>query len=174
MPIKREINLLSTYCKGVGLNIGCGDIQIGNSIGVDLTDTKAAMVIADALSLPFKHEMFDYIIAAACFEHLEIAPILVLRHWLQFLKKDGVIAILVPDAEYGIWSMTGDTGKVGELCKPRREMEHLHAFTQQSLKMLFEFAGMDVITNEIIDRNPERKERTILFAGKKNDKYTIS
>lgn len=173
MPIRREIELLASYCKGVGLNIGCGDIQIRNSIGVDVSHTKAAMVIADAMDLPFSHEKLDYIIAAACFEHLDAAPITVLRHWLKFLKPSGTIAILVPDATYGIWSMTGDTGQPGKLIKPRREMEHLHAFTTESLAMLFEFAGMTIITMEVIDRQPERKERTILCAGIKNDTYSI-
>ena len=171
MPIRREIELLSTYCKGLGLNSRCGDIQISNAIGVDMTETKAAMVVADAMRLPFKKGVFDYIVASACFEHLDFAPILVLRQWLKFLKVGGVIGILVPDAKYGIWSMTGDTGKVGKLVKTRREMEHLHAFTEESLRVLFEFAGMDVIHIEVIDRQPERKERTILCVGMKSINY---
>ena len=171
MPIRREIELIAECCNGMGLNIGCGDVQIRNSIGFDIAETKAAMVLGDAMKLPFKQGVFDYIVAAACFEHLEAAPITVLRHWLRFLKPGGVIAILVPDASYGIWSMTGDTGKVGKLVKPRSEMEHLHAFTVESLKVLFEFAGMDIEKLDIIDRHPERKERTIICVGRKNETY---
>ncbi len=172
MSIRREINLLSTYCKGVGLNIGCGNVPIGDSIGVDMTPkAKAAIILADAVNLPFADCCFDYIVASACFEHIKYAPIIVLRHWLQFLKPGGIIAIIVPDAEYGIWSMTGDTGRSGKLVKPHREMEHLHAFTAKSLEMLFNFAGMDIVTLDVIDRQPERKEKTILCVGMKNNNY---
>ena len=174
MPIRREIELLASYCKGDGLNIGCGNVQIGNSIGVDMTtESKAAKVIADAVDLPFAENSFDYIVASACFEHIKYAPIVILRHWLRFLKLGGIVAILVPDAEYGIWSMTGDTGECGKLIKPRKEMEHLHAFTAKSLEMLFEFAGMTILTLDVIDRMPERKERTLLCVGAKNDTYSI-
>ncbi len=173
MSVRKEIELLAEYCDTMpGLNIGCGDVQIGKSMGVDLSHkARACEVVADAMDLPFPTETFNYIVAAACFEHLEVAPILVLRHWLSVLKPGGIIAIVVPDAEYGIWSMTGDTGKPGKLVKPRREMEHLHAFTIESLRVLFEFAGMDIVRLEKIDRKPYRNETTILCVGKKNLSY---
>lgn len=173
MSIRREIEMLVEYCQEPGgLNIGCGNVQIGQSLGLDTNvKSKAAWFFADALHLPGHEGMYPYIVAAACFEHLEAAPITVLRHWLKYLKPDGIIAIVVPDAEYGMWSMTGDTGKPGKLIKPRREMEHLHAFTLESLRVLFEFSGMDIIRLEKIDRRPTRKEMTLLCVGKKNETY---
>lgn len=169
---------LTKYCVGKGLNIGCGDVWIGNSIGVDSNpNAKAVMIVdrADKLgSIPPASEdkgRYDYIVSAACFEHIDRGPIMVLRRWLQILKLGGVIAITVPDAEYGIWAMTGDNGAVGKFVKKDRGMEHLHAFTVTSLKLLFEFAGMEVIRCEVLDRRPVRPERTIICVGRKMEAY---
>jgi len=175
MPIRREIELLTEYAVGTGLNLGCGNIKIGNSIGVDLRkDVKAVDIEADITDLPFADMAFDYIVSSASFEHLEQAPILTLREWLRVLKYGGIIAILVPDVSYGIWAMTGDTGEVGKFVKKERAMEHLHAFDVTTLKLLFEFAGMNIIRCEVIDRRPVRPERTILCVGEKNENYSIS
>lgn len=172
MSVEKEIELLAEYCKGFGANIGCGDVQIADSIGIDCCHkAQAAVIVAEATCLPLRDNTLDYIVSAACFEHIDRSPVKVLREWLRCLKVGGIIAIVVPDADYGIWSMTGDTGKPGQLCKPRSEMEHLHAFTKQSLVMLFEFAGMEVIRCEKIDRRPVRPETTILCVGKKTENY---
>jgi len=172
MSVRAEIEFLAKYCKGIGLNIGCGNVAIGNSIGVDVTiEAKAAIMLADAFNLPFMDCSLDYIVSAACLEHIDKGPVTVLREWLRCLKVGGTIAVTVPDAEYGMWAMTGDTGKVGQFAKARREMEHLHAFTQTTLMLLFDFAGMQIIRCEKIDRKPVRPETTLLCVGRKTEAY---
>ena len=173
MSTRKEIELLAEYApKGAGINIGCGNVQIGYSLGLDTSDNAMAKVItADAIKLPFEDNSQDYIVSSACFEHIAQAPILTLREWLRVIKVGGTIAITVPDARYGMWAMTGDDGKPGQLIKKYRAMEHLHAFDFITLKLLFEFAGMDVIRCEIIDRKPVRPERTILCVGEKTKEY---
>ena len=173
MSTRREIEVLAKYTeKGIGLNIGCGDVQIGHSLGVDSSDTaKAKIVKARATNLPFDNNSQDYIVASACFEHIDKAPIITLREWLRVLKIGGIIAITVPDASYGMWAMTGDNGEVGKFVKKERAMEHLHAFDVTTLKLLFEFAGMKVTRCEVLDRRPIRPERTILCVGKKTEAY---
>ena len=89
----------------------------------------------------------------------------------MILKIGGIIAVVVPDAEYGMWSMTGDNGIAGQLAKTNKAMEHLHAFTKTSLRLLFEFAGMEVIRCETVDRQPERPEKTIICVGRKTNLY---
>ena len=169
MSVKKELDILASYCKGVGINIGCGNAQIAESIGVDISPAaQAAVVLADACFLPFKDDTFDYVVSSACLEHLEAAPILALREWLRVIKPGGTIAVVVPDAKYGIWSMTGDTGKCGQFTKKQREMEHLHAFTVETLNVLFKFAGMEVIRCEVIERKPVRFETTIVCVGIKS------
>lgn len=172
MSVRKELELLARFCKGEGLNIGCGHIKIADSIGVDISyQAKAAQIVCEAADLPYHNEALDYIISANCLEHINTGPLVVLREWLRVLKVGGKIAIVVPDAEYGIWSMTGDRGRCGELCKPEREMEHVHAFTDNALRMLFEFAGMDNIHTDKIDRRPERNEMTLFAYGTKSEAY---
>jgi predicted SAM-dependent methyltransferase len=174
MPIRKEVQALyDLTLKGKGLNIGCGDVMIGTSIGVDLSKStaKACRIEADACDLPWEDNKLDYIISCASFEHIDRGPIMVLREWLRVLKVGGRIGIVVPDAEYGIWAMTGDTGRCGELCKEDRAMEHLHAFTATSLRLLFEFAGMVVERIERIHRKPVRPEQTILCVGRKLETF---
>jgi predicted SAM-dependent methyltransferase len=173
MSTRKEIKELVKYCKGEGLNIGCGPVPIGNSIGVDISEkASAAKMICPADNLSFvKDNNYDYIVCAACLEHIDRGPIMVLREWLRCIKFGGAIAVTVPDAEYGMWAMTGDRGIPGRLVKPEPEMEHLHAFTTTTLKLLFEFAGMEVIRCEIIDRRPSRPEPTIICVGIKTSAF---
>jgi len=172
MPVKHEIDLLAALCTGKGANIGCGNVPIANSIGVDVCLTaKAASVFVDSWRLPFSDNSLDYIVSCASLEHMEVAPVLVLREWARCLRVHGTLGIIVPDAAYGIWSMTGDTGKCGQLVKPRREMEHLHAFTVSSLKVLLEFAGFTPSVVHKVSRLPVRKETTLFAVGHKNETY---
>lgn len=172
MSVRREIEVLEVYCQGKGANIGCGHVRIGDSIGVDLSTTsRACDIVGDARHLPFANESLDYIVSAASFEHIDSSPIMTLREWLRCLKVGGLLALVVPDAEYGIWAMTGDTGECGKLVKKHRSMEHLHAFDKTTLKLLFQFAGMDVIVCQNIDRKPARPEITLLCVGRKREDF---
>lgn len=171
MSIKRELDLLAQYTKGFGINVGCGAQPIGNSIGVDCDDVPAATIKALAYDLPFHDETLDHVVACNVFEHIDRGPITTLREWARILKVGGVCAVVVPDADYGMWAMTGDRGIPGQLCKPERAMEHVHCFTTTTLRLLFEFAGFKVVSLEVIDREPERRERTILCVGLKTDGF---
>jgi predicted SAM-dependent methyltransferase len=171
MSTTKEIKLLAEYCKGFGLNIGCGSVPIGNSIGVDIDNTPAACIIADAHKLPFADGVLDFIVSCNSFEHIQVAPVITLREWARCLKVGGTVAIVVPNAKYGIWSMTGDRGVCGRMAKPEREMEHFHAFTQDTLSCLFVFSGFKIQLSLVIDRRPERRETTLLCVGVKTDTY---
>lgn len=169
MPVKKEFDALLKYCVGKGANVGCGNAPLGNSLGVDICPTaSAASIFAPADKLPFESDSLDYVVSCASLEHIDRGPVHVLREWTRCVKVGGVVAVIVPDAEYGIWAMTGDTGRCGELCKPRLEMEHVHAFTLPALRILFEFCGLWVVEAAVIDRQPVRKERTLICAGRKS------
>jgi len=173
MSTPKEIEILAYYCVGDGLNIGCGNLSIGNSIGIDANPKcKATRMVAMADDLSFVDDgTYDYIISSACLEHIDRGPVMVLREWLRCIRIGGIIAVIVPDAEYGMWAMTGDTGIPGQLAKQNRLMEHMHAFTVTTLRMLFEYVGMSVIRCESIDRRPVRPEPTIICVGIKTGAF---
>ena len=176
MPTQRELAILNrTAMTGYGLNLGCGNNRLGNAIGIDSNPTAtAADILADICKLDmYKDNTFDYIIASAVLEHVSVAPILALREWARVLKLNGTLHILVPDAEYGIWSMTGDSGAIGLLVSPPG-MEHLHAFTKESLEVLLMFAGYAEIDIMRFNRLPERRERTLIARAVKGPLYAAN
>ncbi len=157
MAIQREINMLETYCVGKGANIGCGARRIGNSIGVDVRPILGKVdIIADAAKLPFPNNHLDYIVSSHCLEHVDRGPVMVLREWVRCVRPVGVIALIVPDADYGIGALKLDTTTPGE---------HLHLFTPETLQTYFAFVGLDVQRCERIVRAPERPQPTILCVG---------
>jgi predicted SAM-dependent methyltransferase len=157
MAIKREIDILETYCFGRGANIGCGRYRIKNSLGIDIRNVPGVVdYVADAANLPFADEFLDYIISSHCLEHIDRGPVSVLREWSRCIKLGGVIALIVPDAVYGIGALRLDTTTPGE---------HLHLFTRKTLKTYFGFVGLEVQRCEQIVRTPERPQPTIICVG---------
>jgi len=156
MSTQLERNILTEYAKGNGLNIGCGDDKIKGSIGVDISPKAGgANTVANGNKLPFKDNEFDYVLASHNLEHYEESPIIILREWRRVLKPGGVCVVIVPDEVYNIahgfpW-----------------HTQHLHIFTDQTLKLIMTYSGFLVKRAEIINREPERKDRTILCVGVK-------
>ena len=162
-----EIKLLEKYARGIGINIGCGNVPIGNSIGVDINPkAKAAIVQADASFLPFNDECLDYVVSSACLEHTTFAPLLVIREWLRCLKIGGVLAVCVPDGGEGTSALESNTkrGRLGQ-------GGHTHIFTLNTLRDLIEFAGADIIENKRLKRLPYWKTGFIFTVGKKTNAY---
>ncbi len=159
MAIQREINILETYCVGRGANIGCGAVRIGNSIGVDIRPLYGKVdILADAAKLPWPNNHLDYIVSSHCLEHVDRGPVQVLREWVRCVRPGGVIALIVPDADYGIGALQIDTTTPGE---------HYHLFTQDTLGTLFQFVGLELQRCERIIREPERPQWTIICVGVK-------
>lgn len=170
MSSKIELDMLAGYCQnGFGLNLGCGDKKLGKAIGVDWRPSaKAADMIMDvSKKLPFASNSLDFMVAAACLEHMPVAPVIVLREWVRCLRIGGYLAVTVPDATYGMWAITGDDGTVGKFIHG----EHANLFTVDTLKILFEFIGMEGVRCESVSREPLRKELVILCAGFKTGIY---
>ena len=171
MSIKRELDLLAGYAKGFGIDVGCGRRPIGNAMGVDIARDSAAIIDAEAYDLPFRDGVLDYVVSSHSFEHYTVAPLITLREWARTLKIGGVCGVVVPNAEYGMWVMGSVDGIPGQLCKTMSAMEHMHCFTTQTLRLLFEFAGFKVVRCEVIDRRPDWEETTILCVGLKTDSF---
>ena len=157
MATKKELDLLKTYCKGWGLNIGCGPRSIPGAINVDIGLKADADVYAPAQMLPFYSNRFDYIVSSHCLEHVQEAPLLILREWHRVLKVGGRLAFIVPDGNYGSHAL-------GETPGIFIEDKHVHIFTGKILEHLMTYTGfVDVAIKHI--RRVEWKSDTILVTG---------
>lgn len=137
--IDSEGDICRKYVKGSVLEIGCGNTKtVPDSVGTDIVPKgepipcypgklSVADIVADVSKpLPLEDNSVDTIIARHLLEHM-IDPITVLKNWRRVLKNGGRIIIAVPD-------------------ESKRQTipmnyEHVHAYTQDSLKNLMETLG---------------------------------
>lgn len=125
------------------LDLGCGGRKtVENAIGVDmipkdlvietLNDTSSvADVIADVSDpLPFDDGSVDTIIARHILEHL-LDSVTVLRHWSGLLRRGGRLIVAVPNNEVANFIPIN--------------VEHVHGFSKESMRSLFEISGLKVI-----------------------------
>ena len=162
MATKKELDLLRGYCKGWGLNIGCGSRPIEGAINVDIDPKAAADVFAPAQMLPFYSNRFDYAVSSHCLEHVQEAPLLILREWHRVLKVGGVLAFIVPDGACG-------THALGETPGIFIEGKHVHLFNSYVLESLMKYTRfVDISVSSL--RRPEWKSGTLLTVGTKTQK----
>ena len=159
MASEIELGLLKKYCVGKGVNIGCGPRPIAEAINVDIAPGALADVYAPASMLPFYSNRFDYLVSSHCLEHVDAAPLLILREWLRVLKLGGIMAFIVPDGN-------DDHLALGVTPGIFIEGKHVGIFTTDTLATLVEYAGADILEQRVIER-PEWKTKTILTVAKK-------
>jgi predicted SAM-dependent methyltransferase len=159
MATEKELKLIESYCKGRGLNIGCGLRPIPGAINVDIAPKALADVFAPASMLPFYSNRFDYVVSSHCLEHVQEAPLIILREWHRVLKVGGTLAFIVPDGRCGLHAL-------GEFPGIFIEGKHVNTFDQPTLLNLMMYAGF-VDINFITMKREEWKSRTIFATGKK-------
>jgi len=136
-----EMKALYPYCKGVGVDIGCGSKKTHpNAIGVDLTPrgtpgkygserrqySDADICLSgDDLNL-FADQVFDYVVARHNLEHYT-DPVKAVREWKRVLKKGGILGVVLPDD--------------AEQDTIRMDPTHKHAFTMDSFKNFLDAIG---------------------------------
>lgn len=141
-----EGDLVRSYVEGkTVLEVGCGGVKtVERSIGVDWIEPgetvphlhgekSVADIIASADELPIENAHVDAIIARHILEHLP-NTVKALKEWNRVLKMDGQLIIAVPDQE--------------QCNSIPLNPEHVHAFTQSSLKDLLELLGFKVSSSE--------------------------
>jgi predicted SAM-dependent methyltransferase len=87
--------------QAVRLNVGCGHIPHPDKLNVDRRELPGVDVIAEADNLPFEPASIDLIYAAHLLEHFPRRYLLdvLLPYWGSLLKSDGVLQLVVPDAQ---------------------------------------------------------------------------
>ena len=121
---------LMKYCRGQGLDLGCGLSKIRTeAIGVDLYNP-AADTSLDARNLEqYGSGTFDYIFSSHLLEELDNTEA-VLREWLRVLKNKGTIVLY-----------QADKNKYFPLGHPQCNRLHRHHFSWKDLADIFEKIG---------------------------------
>lgn len=155
-----ERNLMVKYCKGKGLDVGCGGSKVvPDAIGVDITPkgkrgiagnqlgrkSQADITVKDT-KLPFKDGEFDYVHARHVIEH-PVDPLAALREWVRVLKKDGLLIIATPDED-----------KIDGI---PLDPTHKHVFTVESFKNLLAVIG------KFDDVEIKRRDISFVYVGRK-------
>jgi 2-polyprenyl-3-methyl-5-hydroxy-6-metoxy-1,4-benzoquinol methylase len=99
------------------------------SLGLDVSDMR--------LEKRFKEGMFDYITLIFVFEHIA-NPVEYLVYLKRFLRKNGKIIILVPNAEDPLLSFYS----IPEFMRFYFCIEHLYYYTPETIGKVFAKAGM--------------------------------
>ena len=93
------------------LLIGCGDIKLKGFINVDIRKTIATDIVSPAWDVTdVRPRSVDVIYSRHTLEHLDPNDArIALSHWLELLKDDGHIHVIVPDMEFHAKQLLGMT-----------------------------------------------------------------
>jgi SAM-dependent methyltransferase len=145
---------LMKYCKGQGLDLGCGRSKIRvDAIGIDLYSPLADMNCDARLLEQYPDEHFDYVFSSHLLEEIENTQA-VLREWLRVIKVGGHIVLYQADIE--LYYPLGH-----ELCN----RNHLHHFDWKSLWEILKGLGNTELIHH--GRHPDNKEWSFELVVKK-------
>jgi hypothetical protein len=115
------------FCKGVGLDVGCGKWPLPGATPIDLA------LGGDAMNLP--DGSYDFIASSHCLEHLP-NPVAAIEHWFSRLRTGGVLFLYLPSADQKYW-------------RPENCRKHLHLFYPADVaRMLKRLGFVNVIHSE--------------------------
>lgn len=107
------------FCKGRGLDIGCGKWPLPGAVPIELKDG------GDAMNLP--EGVYDYAFSSHCLEHLT-NPIAALEHWKSRLTEGGVLFLYLPHPDMSYW-------------RPQRCRKHLHSWYPKDMAQILRDLG---------------------------------
>jgi SAM-dependent methyltransferase len=115
------------FCRGRGVDIGCGDWPLPDAVPVELRKG------GDAYKLPAGP--WDYAFSSHCLEHLT-DPIRALEHWRDSLRPGGALFLYLPHPDMAYW-------------QPQFNRRHLHTWAPaQMAEILRDLDFADVIHSE--------------------------
>jgi predicted SAM-dependent methyltransferase len=121
---------LLKYCRGQGLDLGCGNTKIRlDAIGIDLYSPMADMNCDAQLLEQYPNEFFDYIFSSHLLEEIEDTES-TLREWLRVLKTNGNLVLY-----------QADKNKYFPLGHPQCNSRHKHHFSWEDLWEIFKRIG---------------------------------
>jgi SAM-dependent methyltransferase len=115
------------FCRGIGLDVGCGDWPLEGATGIDMKHG------GDAMNLP--EGEFDFVASSHCLEHV-VNPVAAIEHWKTRIRPGGVLALYLPHPDQKYW-------------RPSKNRKHLHMFyPDDTAQMLRDLGFVDVIHSE--------------------------
>lgn len=144
------------------INVGCGHIQPDGYINVDIRDVPGIDIISSASALPFADNLLDEIYCSHLVEHfteLELERI-IFPHWWKKLNSDGILKVIVPDAQSMMTAYLRGEMSFDDLRKVTYGAQdyegdfHYTMFTVDSLKVLLEksnFTHIELVENNRIN-----------------------
>lgn len=145
--------------KGFGVDIGCRkpSCKIG-PFGIDRHSGRGIDLVCDGVELPFKGCSLDYVSAVHVLEHI-VNPKNTLVQWAKVLKFDGLLLLVVPNAER-------------DLKQGVRYWEHVVWFTPDILKTLIQ--SWLRFSIEHFEAREDLKDGPMLFCyARKPKEFTI-
>lgn len=149
------------YCRGQGLDLGCGATKIRlSAIGVDIAHPDADMK-GDARQLKhFSDGQFDYIFSAHLLEELQNTEE-TLREWLRVIKDGGYIVLYQADKDYYY-----------PLGSPQCNSRHVHHFLWEDLWNIFKkIGGVTLIHHARYNPKDHNEWSFELVVQKTSDEY---
>jgi SAM-dependent methyltransferase len=115
------------FCKGKGLDVGCGKWPLYGAHGIDIK------IGGDAMNLP--EGEYPYVFSSHCLEHLQ-NPVAALEHWKTRIKPGGVLFLYLPHPDMEYWL-------------PQNCRKHLHSWTpEQMVKLVSDLGFTNIIHSE--------------------------
>ena len=112
--------LAKHFCRGIGLDVGCGTWPLTGAHPIDLKRG------TDAMALP--EGQWDYVFSSHCLEHLA-NPIEALEHWLTRLVSGGTLFLYLPHPDMVYW-------------RPQHCRKHLHSWTPAQMAEILRDLGL--------------------------------
>jgi SAM-dependent methyltransferase len=136
------------------LNIGCGEELYGN-IRCDIVHTGSVNILASALKLPFRDNVFNEVYSKCVFEHVTNHQGF-LEEQVRVLKKGGIIKLITDNAGFWRFHILGSHVKPKIkskwLCeyKGLRDVDrHYALFTPEHLKNHFSRLKVKILKVEL-------------------------
>lgn len=116
------------YCRGRGLDIGCGATPLPGAIGIEDKPEENAFRLDR-----FADNSLDFVFSSHCVEHLKDWPT-ALRLWIRKLKPGGILFTYVPHRDMVLW-------RPGEVMG----YQHFWSPTYEVLNTFMAENGMEVV-----------------------------